>query len=37
MELHTLYTLSEEEENQGLDYFIIMRNNLELLKKQLYN
>ena len=37
IELHTLYTLSEEEENQGLDYFIIMRNNLELLKKQLYN
>ena len=37
IELHTLYTLSEEEENQELDYFIIMRNNLELLKKQLYN
>lgn len=37
IELHTLYTLSEEEENQGLDYFTIMRNNLELLKKQLYN
>ena len=37
VELHTLYTLSEEEFNKGVDYFSLMRNNLELLKKQLYN
>lgn len=37
IELHTLYTLTEEEFNNDLDYFTIMRNNLELLKKQLYN
>lgn len=37
IELHTLYKLSEEEFNKDADYFSIMRNNLELLKKQLYN
>lgn len=37
IELHTLYTLSEEEFNKDVDYFTIMRNNLELLKKQLYD
>lgn len=37
IELHYLYKLSEEEFNKGEDYFSIMRNNLELLKKQLYN
>jgi len=37
IELHSLYKLSEEEFNKGEDYFSLMRNNLELLKKQLYN
>ena len=37
IELHTLYKLSEEEFNKGETYFTIMRNNLELLKKQLYD
>lgn len=37
IELHSLYKLSEEEYNKGETYFSIMRNNLELLKKQLYN
>lgn len=37
IELHTLYKLSEEEFNKGANYFSLMRNNLELLKKQLYN
>ena len=37
VELHTLYKLTEDEDNRGEDYFSIMRNNLELLKNQLYN
>lgn len=36
VELHTLYTRSEEEYNKDADYLSIMRDNLESLKKELY-
>ena len=37
IELNDLYTLSEEDRKSGKDYFSIMYDNLELLKKQFYN
>lgn len=37
IELHDLYKLTEEEFNKEETYFTLMRNNLELLKNQLYN
>ena len=37
VELHDLYKLTEEEFHKEETYFTIMRNNLELLKIQLYN
>lgn len=37
IELHTLYTISEEDRKNNKDYKTIMYDNLELLKKQLYN
>lgn len=37
VELHNLYTRTEEEANKGNDYLTLMRRNLETLKKQLYN
>ena len=36
IELDTLYTRTEEEYNENLDYLNIMKNNLESLKKELY-
>jgi len=35
--LHDLFKLTEDEANRNETYFSIMRNNLELLKLQLYN
>lgn len=37
LELHNLYTRTEDEATKGEDYLSLMKNNLELLKKQLYN
>lgn len=37
VELHNLYTRTEEEASKGEDYLSLMKSNLELLKKQLYN
>jgi ABC-type metal ion transport system, periplasmic component/surface adhesin len=37
IELHDLYKLTEEEFNKEENYFTLMRNNLELLKNQLYD
>lgn len=37
VELHNLYTRTEDEYNKEENYLTLMRNNLELLKKQLYN
>lgn len=37
IELHNLYKLTEEEFNKEENYFTLMRNNLELLKSQLYD
>ena len=37
IELHNLYTRTEEEATKGEDYLSLMKNNLEALKKQLYN
>lgn len=37
IELHSLYTRTEEEATKGEDYLSLMKGNLELLKKQLYN
>lgn len=37
IELHDLYKLTEEEFNKEENYLTLMRNNLELLKNQLYN
>jgi len=37
VELHNLYTRTEEEANKGYDYLYLMKSNLEILKKQLYN
>ncbi len=37
IELHNLTNLKEEERKQELDYFKLMYQNLELLKKELYN
>lgn len=37
VELHNLYTRTEEEANKGYNYLYLMRQNIELLKKQLYN
>ncbi len=37
LELHNLYTRTEEEASKGEDYLSLMKSNLELLKKQLYN
>ena len=37
IELNDLYTLTEEERKSNSDYFSLMYENLELLKKQLYN
>lgn len=37
IELHNLYKLTEEEFNKEETYFTLMRNNLELLKNQLYD
>ena len=37
VELHSLYTISEEDRKMNKDYKIIMYENLELLKQQLYN
>ncbi len=36
IELHNLFSKTEEEDNQNADYFTLMRDNLEKLKKQLY-
>ncbi len=37
VELDTLYTLTEEDRKENNNYFTIMRNNMELLKGQLYS
>ncbi len=37
IELHNLFTRTEEEATKGEDYLSLMKLNLELLKKQLYN
>lgn len=37
IELHNLYKLTEDEFNKEETYFTLMRNNLELLKNQLYD
>lgn len=37
IELNDLYTLSEDDIKNNKDYFSLMYDNLELLKKQLYN
>lgn len=37
IELNNLYTRTEEEAIKGEDYLSLMKSNLELLKKQLYN
>lgn len=37
IELNDLYTLTEEDRKNSKDYFTLMYENLELLKKQLYN
>jgi zinc transport system substrate-binding protein len=37
IELNDLYTLSEDDRKNNKDYFTLMYDNLELLKKQLYN
>jgi len=37
IELNDLYTLTEDDRKNNKDYFLLMYDNLELLKKQLYN
>ncbi len=37
VELHNLFSRTEEEYNQDADYLTLMRDNLERLKKQLYD